>query len=107
MKQVILVIVISIFHFVIGIWLSIKSFGHAFSVFDTGRDLTLLEKINYIIVEILFFPIVLIFEKSSYEGQNIFAQYLPFILNSILWGVLITYGCYFILKINNLNRSYK
>lgn len=92
MKSVILVILISALHFFISLWLSIKSFAHAFSFFDTGRELTIIEKINYWAVEILFFPIVTIFENSSYEGTSRIAEYFPFILNSILWGVFIIFG---------------
>ena len=92
MKSLILVLTIAILHFVIGLWLSMKSFSHAFSVFDTGRELTLMEKINHLIVEVLFFPIVTIFETTNYEGRNVVAQYFPFMLNSILWGIFIAFG---------------
>ncbi len=91
MKSIILVFVISILHFFVGIWLSIRSFGHVFSVFDSGKDLTFMEKINYWVVEILFFPIVTLFEKSNYEGASSLGQYIPFILNSFLWGVFIVF----------------
>lgn len=92
MKSIILVLTISIFHFMIGLWLSMKSFGHAFSAFDTGTELTMMEKINNLIVEVLFFPIVTIFENTAYEGTNVLAQYFPFMLNSAVWGILIVYG---------------
>jgi len=92
MKSIISVFVISALHFFVGIWLSIRSFGHVFSVFDSGRELTFLEKINYWVVEILFFPIVTIFESSSYEGTSEIAKYFPFILNSALWGIFIFFA---------------
>ena len=92
MKSIISLFIISVLHFFIGIWLSIRSFGHVFSVVDSGRELTVIEKINYWVVEVLFFPIVTIFEKSSYEGTSGIAQYFPFILNSILWGIVIVFG---------------
>ena len=100
MKFVILVVIISVLHFFISTWLSIKSFAHAFSFFDTGRELTIIEKINYWVVEILFFPIVTIFENSSYEGARGIAQYIPLILNSMLWGIIIVFGCKLILDRN-------
>ena len=100
MKSVTLVVIISILHFFISMWLSIKSFAHAFSYFDTGRELTIIEKINYWVVEILFFPIVTIFENSSYEGTSGVAQYIPFILNSMLWGIFIVFGCKLIFNRN-------
>jgi len=92
MKSVILVFVISALHYFIGLWLSLKSFGHAFSVFDTGRELTLIEKINYLVVEILLFPIVTIIEATNYVGKGLISQYFPFMLNSMLWGIFIVFG---------------
>ncbi len=101
MKSVILVVAIATLHFFVGLWLFTKSFSHAFSVFDTGRELTLIERINYYLVEILFFPIVSLVEATNYEGTNIIAQYLPFILNSVLWGILIAFSW------NKISRAYK
>jgi len=92
MKSIVLVFAISALHFFVGIWLSVRSFGHVFSVFDSGRELTSIEKINYWVVEILFFPIVTIFEKSNYEGTSAINQYTPFILNSLLWGISIVFA---------------
>lgn len=89
MKSIISVFSISALHFFVGIWLSVRSFGHVFSVFDSGRELTSIEIINYWIVEILFFPIVTIFEKSNYQAVSAIGQYIPFILNSMLWGIFI------------------
>lgn len=93
MKPIILVVIISVFHYFISTWLSAKSFAHAYSFFDTGKELTILEKVNYWLVEILFFPMVIIFENSDYQGTNGLAQHLPFILNSLLWGIFIVFGC--------------
>ena len=101
MKSVILVVVIATLHFFVGLWLFTKSFGHVFSVFDTGQELTLIERINYYLVEILFFPIVTIVEATNYEGTNVIAQYLPFILNSVLWGILIVFAW------NKISHVYK
>ena len=92
MKSIISVFTISALHFFVGIWLSIRSFGHVFSVFDSARELTLIEKINYWVVEILFFPIVTIFENSSYEGTSEIAKYFPFVWNSIFWGIFIVFA---------------
>jgi len=92
MKSIILVFIVAILHFFISLWLSIKSFAHAFANFDTGRELSVIEKINYWAVEVLFFPLVTIFEKSSYEGKSEIAQYFPFILNSALWGIFIVFS---------------
>ena len=92
MKSIALVLIVSVLHFFIGLWLSFRSFGHVFSGFDDGRELTLIEKFNYWAIEILFFPVVTIFENSSYEGMSKIAQYFPFILNSVLWGILIVFG---------------
>jgi hypothetical protein len=100
MKSTILILAISALHFFISIWLSIKSFGHAFSFFDTGRELTHLEKLNYWVVEILFFPIVTIFERSSYEGSSEIAKYYPFALNSMLWGIFIFFAYKLIFRRN-------
>ena len=100
MKSVTIVLAISIFHFVLGLWLSIKSFSDVFSSFNTGRDLTLMGKITYIIVEVLFFPIVTMFEATNYEGASVVAQYFPFVLNSLFWGILIVFGCKIIFQKN-------
>ena len=93
MRSIILVVIASALHFFISIWLSIKSFAHTYSFIDTGRELTILEKINYWVVEILFFPIITIIEKTSYEDTSAITQYIPFALNSLLWGIFIVYGC--------------
>ena len=101
MKSIILVVAIATLHFFVGFWLFTKSFGHVFSAFDTGKELTLIEQINYYLVEIFFFPIVTIVEATKYDGENIIAQYLPFILNSVLWGILIVFAW------NKISRIYK
>ena len=101
MKSAFLALAISILHFVVGLWLFTKSFAYAFSAVDIGRQLTLIEKINYIVVEILLFPIVTLFENTTYEGTTLFTQYFPFMLNSALWGIFITYGYNIILYRNN------
>ena len=101
MKSVILIITIAALHLFVGLWLFSMSFGHVFSVFDTGREFTVLEQINYYLVEILFFPIVTIVEATNYEGKNAVTQYLPFILNSVLWGILIEFAW------NRISRAYK
>ena len=100
MKTIALVLACSGIHFFISFWLSIRSFSHTFSAFDTGRDLTILEKINYIAVEILFFPVVTIFEKTTYDGSGIIGQYIPFIMNSTLWGLVLVYGYKFLIRKN-------
>ena len=91
MKSIILVFVISAVHYFISIWLSMKSFANVYAYFDTRRELTAIDDINNWVVEILFFPIVTIFENSSYEGASVVAQYIPFILNSMLWGIVIVF----------------
>ena len=91
MRSVIVAVVVATLHFIVSLWLFAKSFGYVFTAFDTGRELTLIERINYFLVEILFFPIVTIFEATNYEGTNTITQYLPFILNSVLWGIFIVF----------------
>ncbi len=92
---------IQVTHFIVSLWLFAKSFAYAFSAFDTSRELTLIERINYFLVEILFFPIVTIFEATNYEGTSTIAQYFPFILNSMLWGIFI------VIVWNVISRIYK
>lgn len=91
---------ISIIHYLISVWLSTKSFAHAFHYFDTGKELKIMQIINYWLVEMLFFPIVTIFENSNYVGTSGVASQIPFILNSMLWGVFIVFVCRLIINRN-------
>lgn len=99
MKLISSAFVISILHFVFGQWLSSKSFSSVVTAVIEGRELTFAEKINDLAVNLLFFPIATLFINTTYEGSTIFTEYLPFILNSILWGVLIVYLCNKIFRI--------
>lgn len=92
MRSVISALVIALLHFVISLWLAMKSFGHVVAVYDANREFNIIEKVNYFIVEIMFFPIITILEKTSYEGATLVGQYLPFFLNSMLWGMLLVCG---------------
>ena len=92
MKSIAFIFAISVVHYFMSIWLSFNSFGHIYSSYDTGRGLTFLENINYWVVEILFFPIVTIFERSNFEGTSEIAKLFPFALNSGLWGIFIFFA---------------
>ncbi len=96
MKSVISVLLITTVHFVIGLWLAMKSFGQVIAAYDANRELDNIEKIIYLIVEVMFFPIVTIFERTGYEGTTYVSQYFPFFLNSLFWGVIIIFGYNFI-----------
>lgn len=98
MRSVTILIAASTLHFLIGLWISSKSFAYVFSSIDTGRELSITEKIYNFAVDLLFFPIVTIFINTGYEGSNLFTNYFPFIINSALWGIIIAYGCKIIFK---------
>ena len=102
MKSVISVFVISIIHLISGLWLSSKSFSSVVSAVNAHRELTFSEQINDLVADFLFFPIVTIFVNSTYEGTSLFTKYIPFILNSAFWGILIVYG-YKIIFHNKIN----
>lgn len=58
--------------------------------FDTGRSSTLMEKGIQTVSEALVFPLETLFLSIPFSTKipNII-QYIPFLLNSLLWGTCI------------------
>ena len=77
-------------HFFLHLILFTYTFASAMEKFESGGATTLIEKICQFLVSILQFPIVSIFDAIKHSGAlPSVLQYIPFVLNSGLWGMLL------------------
>jgi ABC-type uncharacterized transport system permease subunit len=76
-------------HFLLCFVFFFISFGISMDRFDTGRSLTLIERGIQGASEVLFFPLGTLFLSLAPKNIPNAAQYIPFILNSLLWGICV------------------
>ena len=77
-------------HFFLHLILFMYSFSSSMNQFDSSEAATLVEKIGQFSASILQFPIVTTFHAIRPPGPLPPAlQYVPFFLNSGLWGVVL------------------
>lgn len=87
MKKLAVVLGLAILHFGVAMAAFVLSFAAGMSRFDTGAPPTMSERALDAASAVLHFPFVLLAERlpaRSLEGP---VEYLPFVLDSLLWAV--------------------
>ena len=83
------IILVAIVHFFISRALFIWSFGLGMARFDTGQPATALERIAEGVSNALDFPVVLFVNQLPTDRLPGFVGYIPFVVNSFVWGLVI------------------
>ena len=92
MKKLIIILSLAACHFVASIVALFMLLSSSMSRFDTGGSPSSTDLIFGLITAALHFPLVLLTEAlSPIHFSTSLAEYAPFILNSLLWGVGIYY----------------
>lgn len=92
MRKLLIILVLAACHFAASLAALFLTFGASMSRFDTGDAATTSEIVVEWAAAVLHFPLVFLTEAlSPIRSSSSLAQYAPFILNSLLWGVCIYY----------------
>ncbi len=62
------------------------SFSDSMARFDTGEPRSVMGSVIYYTSELLAFPIVKIVEHTGLQFHSTISQYIPFVVNSLVWG---------------------
>ena len=78
-------------HFIMTWAVFLKTFTMTMARFDTGGQPTLAERAVDVVREILFFPLATITLRVPHIAKLFHGAlgWIPFVLNSLLWGILV------------------
>ncbi len=62
------------------------SFSDSMARFDTGEPRSVMGSVIYYTSELLAFAIVKIVEHTGLQFYSTISQYIPFVVNSLVWG---------------------
>jgi len=62
------------------------SFSDSMARFDTGEPRGVMGSVIYYTSELLAFAIVKIVEHTGLQFHSTISQYIPFVVNSLVWG---------------------
>jgi hypothetical protein len=79
-------------HFIISFGLFLYTFDMTMARFDNGKPIGFLDRQANILSEILFFPLVPLARLLPNEWFLGVSGYLPFVLNSFLWAIMLYFG---------------
>ena len=89
------ILLIAVFHFIIALAISLYTFSAEMVRFDTGENATALEIFARAISAVLLCPAFLPMAKfMGKTGATLFSGmlgYIPLFLNSMIWGVSVSY----------------
>ena len=91
MKKLFIILILAACHFVLSLVALFVTFGISMSRFDTGDPPSASETVIEWVADVLHFPLVPLAEASPVRFSSTWAEYMPFILNSLLWGAVIYY----------------
>ena len=83
------IILIAIAHFIVSRVLFIWSFGLGMARFDTGQPASARERTAEGASNVLDFPIRLIVDQLPPDLMPGLIGYIPFVVNSLIWGLVI------------------
>lgn len=90
MKKLFIILVFATCHFVLSLVALFATVGASMSRFDTGDSQSASETVIALVAAVLHFPIILMIQPFSVSFSS-WAEYLLFVLNSLLWGTGIYY----------------
>jgi len=85
------IIAIAIVHFVASLAFLMLSFSDSMARFDTGEPRNMMGSVIYYTSELLTFPIVKIIEHTDLRFHSTVTQYIPFMVNSLVWGWFVVF----------------
>jgi hypothetical protein len=92
MKKLFIILILAACHFSLSLIVLFATLGASMSRFDTGGSPSISETFIAAVAAVLHFPLVLLVEAlSPIRFSSSWAEYVPFILNSLLWGAGIYY----------------
>ncbi len=90
-RPLVWIIGIAAVHFVVSFTLFMLAFSDSMARFDTGEPRNMIGSVIYYTSEFLAFPIVKLVERTGFPLHSTIVQYLPFLANSLLWGLFIVF----------------
>lgn len=90
-RPLIWIIAIAAVHFVVSLALLMLSFSDSMARFDTGEPRSMMGSVIYYTSELLAFPIVKFVEHTGLQFHSTIAQYIPFLVNSLIWGWFVVF----------------
>ena len=91
MKKLFIILILAACHLVLSLVALFATFGATMSRFDTGDSPSAFETVIEGVADVLHFPLVLLVSLSPVRFSSAWAEYMPFVLNSLLWGAVIYY----------------
>lgn len=92
MRKLLIILILSACHFAASLAALFLTLGASMSRFDTGDSATTSEIVVEWMAAVLRFPLVLLTEALvPIRSSSSLAEYMPFVLNSLLWGAGIYY----------------
>jgi predicted neutral ceramidase superfamily lipid hydrolase len=92
MKKLFIILVLAAGHFILSLVALFMTLGASMSRFDTGGSPSASETVIAVVAAVLHFPLVLLVQAlSPIRFSSSWAEYIPFVLNSLLWGASIYY----------------
>lgn len=85
-RPLVWIIAIAVVHFVVSLVLLMVSFSDSMARFDTGEPRSVMGSVIYYTSELLAFAIVKIVEHTGLQFHSTISQYIPFVVNSLVWG---------------------
>lgn len=90
-RPVVWIIAIAVVHFALSLAFLMLSFSDSMARFDTGEPRSMLGSVIYYTSELLAFPIVKIVQHTRLQFHSTFSQYIPFVVNSLVWGWIVVF----------------
>lgn len=85
-RPLVWIIAIAAVHFVVSLAFLMLSFSDSMARLDTGEPRSVMGSVIYYTSELLAFPIVKIAEHTGLQFHSTISQYIPFVVNSLVWG---------------------
>jgi hypothetical protein len=77
-------------HYILYLFMFVSYFGMSMGRFDNGEPATIVERVLGVLTSIMRLPLVSIISMII-RPSGIILEHLPFLLNSLLWGVAINW----------------
>ena len=83
---------ISLLHFIVQLVVGATVFAMSMGRFDTGAPASFVERVLDILMNVLWLPLALPLVKVLHWNRGFPLEYIPFMLNSIVWGILLSWS---------------
>ncbi len=90
-RPLVWIIAIAAVHFVVSLAFLMLSFSDSMARLDTGEPRSMMGSVIYNKSELLAFAIVKIVEHTGLQFHSTITQYIPFVVNSLVWGWFVVF----------------